>query len=231
MKTLTIKLTAVLQSWGNEALYNYRTSTHLPTKSAIIGMLAAALGYERNDPRIKALDTLRFAVRVDQPGHSMTDFHMVHYYKNAEKKTGASAKVTYRQYYADAIYLVALTGQDNDMEKLEYALHHPVFPLYFGRRANVPSGVLKTKLYDTDNPIDMLKKAVWEASTRFQKQHEKYHAEIISDAPVDATDTRLVKDSYIAGKTNRQFGYRPVVKTSVMLKKPNVEEPSFFDVV
>lgn len=231
MKTLTIKLTAVLQSWGNEALYNYRTSAHLPTKSAIIGMLAAALGYERNDPRITALNTLRFAVRVDQPGHSITDFHMVHYYKNPEKQTGASAKVTYRQYYADAIYIVALTGQDTDMEKLEYALHHPVFPLYFGRRANIPSGVLKTKLYNIDNPIEALKVVPWEAPTRFQKQHEKYHAEIISDAPADATDTTLVKDRYIAGKNNRQFGYRPVVKTSVVLQAPQIEEPSFFDVV
>lgn len=231
MKTLTIKLTAVLQSWGNEALYNYRTSAHLPTKSAIIGMLAAALGYERNDPRITALNTLRFAVRVDQPGHSMTDFHMVHYYKNAEKKTGASAKVTYRQYYADAIYLVALTGQDNDMEKLEYALHHPVFPLYFGRRANVPSGVLKTKLYNIDNPIEALKVVPWEASTRFQNRHTEYRAEIITDAPINTTNTTLVKDRYIAGKTNRQFGYRPVVKTSVVLQAPQIEKPSFFDVV
>lgn len=42
MKTLTIKLTAPLQAYGNEASFERRTSWPGPSKSAIIGMIAAA---------------------------------------------------------------------------------------------------------------------------------------------------------------------------------------------
>ena len=41
MKTLTIKLTGPLQSYGNEATFSRRTSYHYPSKSAVIGLIAA----------------------------------------------------------------------------------------------------------------------------------------------------------------------------------------------
>ena len=56
MKTLTIKLTAPLQSYGNEATFERRTTSYYPTKSAVIGMIAAALGYRRTDERILKLN-------------------------------------------------------------------------------------------------------------------------------------------------------------------------------
>lgn len=49
MKTATIRLTAPLQSYGNPTSFNQRTSDSYPTKSAIVGMIAAALGYSRED--------------------------------------------------------------------------------------------------------------------------------------------------------------------------------------
>ncbi|WP_143441692.1 CRISPR-associated protein Cas5, partial [Lactobacillus helveticus] len=47
MKTATIRLTAPLQSYGNQASFNQRTSDNYPSKSAVIGIIAAALGYRR----------------------------------------------------------------------------------------------------------------------------------------------------------------------------------------
>ena len=61
MKTLTIKLTAPLQSYGNEATFERRTTNDYPTKSAVIGMVAAALGYRRADARIASLNELQLA--------------------------------------------------------------------------------------------------------------------------------------------------------------------------
>ena len=77
MKTLTIKLTAPLQAYGNEASFERRTSWPGPSKSAIIGMIAAALGLRRDSEQIGELNSLAFAVRIDQPGKIMTDFHTV----------------------------------------------------------------------------------------------------------------------------------------------------------
>lgn len=81
MKTLVIRLTAPLQSYGNEATFNRRTSNYYPSKSAVIGMIAAALGYRRDDSRINNLNNLKLAVRIDQPGKFMTDFQVVEYQK------------------------------------------------------------------------------------------------------------------------------------------------------
>ena len=53
MKTLTIRLAGPLQTYGNEATFSRRTSYHYPSKSVVIGLIAAALGYRRNDARIK----------------------------------------------------------------------------------------------------------------------------------------------------------------------------------
>lgn len=87
MKTLTIRLTSPLQSYGNEATFARRTSGDYPSKSAMIGFVAAALGYQRDDSRIVKLNELRFAVRVDQRGKTLTDFQTVEWKKNTRKIT------------------------------------------------------------------------------------------------------------------------------------------------
>ena len=92
MKVLTIRLTAPLQSYGGTASFNYRTTALHPSKSAVIGMIAAALGYRRDDSRINKLNQLRYAVRVDQPGTVIQDFQTV------EWKKGSGSKLTYRDY-------------------------------------------------------------------------------------------------------------------------------------
>ena len=59
MKTATIRLTAPLQSYGNSASFNQRTSDSYPTKSAIVGMIAAALGYSRESKLASAIILVR----------------------------------------------------------------------------------------------------------------------------------------------------------------------------
>lgn len=86
MKTLTIKLKAPLQAYGNEATFGRRTTNPYPTKSAVIGMISASLGYGRNDKRILELNNLSFAVRSDQPGQVVNDFQIVEYAKVLQKK-------------------------------------------------------------------------------------------------------------------------------------------------
>ena len=136
MKTLTIKLTAPLQSYGNEASFARRTSNDYPTKSAVIGMVAAALGYRRTDARIQSLNDLSFAVRIDQVGRNLTDFQTV------EWKQG-TRKITYRDYIQDAVFVVAIGSEsDSLIDEIKFALKHPKFQLSLGRRSNAPAGVL-----------------------------------------------------------------------------------------
>lgn len=151
MKTLTLRLTSPLQSYGNQASFSRRTAATYPSKSAVIGLISAALGYQRTDPRIQALNELAFAVRIDQPGRTLTDFQTVEWKKNTRK-------VTYRDYLQDAVFVVAFEGDDEQIEKISDALRHPVYQLYLGRRANVPAGPLSLTIHRNSQPVDVLKK-------------------------------------------------------------------------
>lgn len=77
MSTLLLRLAAPLQSWGINSKFEYRFTEKMPTKSAVVGMLAAALGLGR-DADLSKLNALKFGVRADREGEETTDFHMAH---------------------------------------------------------------------------------------------------------------------------------------------------------
>ncbi|MEU9979285.1 type I-E CRISPR-associated protein Cas5/CasD [Streptomyces sp. NPDC051014] len=73
---LLVRLAAPLQSWGVASRFSYRDSHARPTKSAVIGLCAAALGRERTAP-LGDLAALVFGVRADHPGTPVRDYHTV----------------------------------------------------------------------------------------------------------------------------------------------------------
>lgn len=69
MKTILLKLTGPMQSWGTSSRFETRMSDYYPSKSGVIGIIAASLGYNRDeDEKIQKLNDLDFAIRVDQEG-------------------------------------------------------------------------------------------------------------------------------------------------------------------
>ena len=72
--TLLLRFAGVLQSWGTDSRFEIRRTETIPTKSGIIGFLAAALG-RRRDEDIDDLADLKIGVRADQPGALISDFH------------------------------------------------------------------------------------------------------------------------------------------------------------
>ncbi|MGW7142354.1 type I-E CRISPR-associated protein Cas5/CasD [Streptomyces xanthophaeus] len=77
---LLIRLAGPLQSWGLGSHFTRRDTHSRPTKSAVIGLCAAALGLDRTaDLRDEALPLaeLRFGVRADRPGVPVRDYHTV----------------------------------------------------------------------------------------------------------------------------------------------------------
>ncbi|MFI8816048.1 MULTISPECIES: type I-E CRISPR-associated protein Cas5/CasD [unclassified Streptomyces] len=91
---LLLRLAGPLQSWGVASRFAPRRDSHdCPTKSAVAGMCAAALGLPRDmpleepmsspgsgEPRRTALGELArtvFAVRADHPGVPVRDYHTV----------------------------------------------------------------------------------------------------------------------------------------------------------
>ena len=50
MNVLLIRLKGPMQSWGSRSRFNLRSTEPYPTKSGVIGMIAAALGMARTEP-------------------------------------------------------------------------------------------------------------------------------------------------------------------------------------
>lgn len=72
---LALRLEGVLQSWGDHAKWETRDSADFPSKSGVVGLLACAMGLERDNPQITALsDSVQIAVRADRPGTRMLIF-------------------------------------------------------------------------------------------------------------------------------------------------------------
>ncbi|NCD09192.1 MAG: type I-E CRISPR-associated protein Cas5/CasD [Negativicutes bacterium] len=129
MSTLLLRLAAPLQSWGMDK-FERRGTERIPTKSGVIGLVAAALGIRRNESIVE-LQNLKFGVRVDKEGNLLRDFHMV----EAKKPY-----VTIRYYLSDAVFLVGLEGNDGLLNSIAQALNSPAFPLFLGRRSCPPEG-------------------------------------------------------------------------------------------
>lgn len=221
MKTLTIRLTAPLQSYGNRASFSRRTTDEHPSKSAVLGMIAAAQGYKRDDPRIALLNDLSFAVRIDQPGRTLTDFQTAEWKKDTRK-------VTYRDYLQDAVFIVAIGGEENVIDNIAYSLKHPVYQIFLGRRSNAPAGILQLNFYADTTPKDVLEKLEWQASNWYMKRlsrESEVRLELIADANLlPNSHSDLVKDKVISfNQRYREFDYRTVVQQFVLVKNEYAE--------
>ncbi|MFJ3659200.1 type I-E CRISPR-associated protein Cas5/CasD [Streptomyces sp. NPDC090119] len=73
---LLLRLAGPLQSWGLTGRFAQRDTHSRPTKSGVIGLCAAALGLDREEP-LGELAEVVFGVRADRPGTPMRDYHTV----------------------------------------------------------------------------------------------------------------------------------------------------------
>ena len=133
MSTLLLRLAGPLQSWGVDAKFDRRGTERAPTKSGVIGLVAAALGRLRNES-VEDIQALRFGVRIDREGMLLRDYHTA--------KSEKAAYVTNRYYLSDAVFLAGLEGKETLLMEIECALRNPAFPLFLGRRSCPPEGLL-----------------------------------------------------------------------------------------
>lgn len=218
MSTLLLRLAAPLQSWGVAGKFDTRDTTREPTKSGVIGLLAAALGRRRDDG-LDDLKALRYGVRIDQEGTFLRDFH------TARLNEQDPPFVTTRYYLADAIFLVGLEGEDDFLQEIAYALENPVFPLYLGRRSCPPVGRLVLGIREM-SLYQALKEEPWLASEWFQrnkKNMDEVKLTIVCDAKPDEQGAFLRRDLPVSfDQRHRQYGFRLVKDTAeaIAVKMP-----------
>ena len=147
MPTLLLRMRAPMMSWGDHSQFTIRDTRTEPTKSAVIGLLCAALGRPRWES-VQDLSTLKMGVRVNQEGVMQQDYHTI---MDGIKSGGGKGRtvLSYRYYIADADYLVGLESKDPELlGVLNSALETPTWQLYFGRKSFVPSCPVKIGIVD-----------------------------------------------------------------------------------
>lgn len=215
MSVLLLRLAGPMQSWGVDSRFARRETLRHPTKSGVLGLLAAARGLRRTDP-LEELLGLSFGVRVDQPGVLMQDFHTAH-----DWRSGASMPLSTRYYLADAVFVAAVKGADELLETLDQAVQHPKFPLFLGRRSCPVSGRISLGVH-SGGLADVLAGCEWQAAAWYRKQTVTQvplpiylDAEDAPGSPVVA----LPDDPVSFDPRRRVHGWRNVARTSV--SKPN----------
>ncbi len=168
MQFLVFQLQAALAAWGDVAVGEYRGSRERPGSSALVGLLAAAMGVKRDDEAGHAMlrDGYAFAVGTVAAGELMRDYHTAQMPSRSDLKgrphrtrrdelaipkrdlnTVLSTR-DYRQGGAWVVAVQALSGAPHNQAELAEALRSPRFVLYLGRKCCPPAAPLAPKVAD-----------------------------------------------------------------------------------
>ena len=140
MSVLLLRIGGPIQSWGDSSSYDVRKTNLYPTKSGIVGLLAAACGRGREEP-IDDLASLKYGFRIESQGIEIVDYQIVSHMEKPKPNPELSdffnrgkTVQLYKHYLADAVFLVGIEGEELLIHQLSEALKRPGFHLYAGRR-------------------------------------------------------------------------------------------------
>jgi CRISPR system Cascade subunit CasD len=179
-KFLVFQLYAPLASWGDIAVGEVRPTLSHPTRSALLGLLGAAMGIRRDAGA--ALHAMRegygFGVKVTGDGTPLRDYHTIQTPSAKGGKRGSSAKfatrreelhaaelntiVSTREYRSDAQYVIVVwerAAPPYSLPAIAERLATPVFTLYLGRKACPPALPLCPQIVDAATLRDAFGKA------------------------------------------------------------------------
>ncbi len=206
MPSLLLRLAGPLQSWGEASRFTQRHTRSEPTKSGVIGMLAAAQGRRRTEP-LEDLLELSFAVRVDQPGTMLRDFHTA-----INWQTGDRMPLSHRYYLTDAAFVAGVHGGAQLIGGLAQAVRSPVWAPYLGRRSCPPARPVLLGVVEADVRT-AVREAPWQAARWYQQtQPDGASLEMWADATPGEGAVESVRDApYSFDPRRRQYGWRDVV--------------------
>ena len=149
---LTFQVYGPFAAFGSIAVGEIRGISASPAKSAILGLVAGALGVDRFDDRMhrNLAESYNMAVRMDAPGRILRDFHtiqssrpgkgVVPNNRREELESGAPINTitSRRDYLNDSVCMVCLKASHSppySLEDLAQALEYPIYMPYIGRKS------------------------------------------------------------------------------------------------
>lgn len=200
-------LTAAMGSCGELAGHERRGSLDAPGRSQVLGLVAGALGIEREDARrLGELEAWKLAVGEINVGPRLRDFQItqgVHRSVKATTRREALIKgkeegqinnhLSYRDYIQDPCFAVALWGGEG-AEGIVEALQEPTFVPFFGRKSCPLNAPMKPRLVEAESPVQALKNAelpYWFEGRPVRRVQSDPHAAIRPDR-IDRRNDRLI---------------------------------------
>lgn len=224
MPTLLLSLAGPLQSWGESSRFTRRDTRTEPTKSGVLGMLAAAQGRRRTDP-IEDMLGLEYAVRVDQPGRILRDFHTA-----INWDTKMSMPLSQRYYLQDAVFVAGVEGDAALIKGLADAVRRPVYPPYLGRRSCPPARPIWLRTVEKD-VRSAVREEHWQAATWYRATvGEGPRLDMWADSRPGEEALDSVRDVPLSfDPRRRQYGWRDVSQLApVAVENPvGRAEPDF----
>ena len=197
-----------MQSWGTTSRFDHRDTGKEPSKSGVVGLLAAAMGIDReNWIDLEPLARLSVGISHDRPGVPKRDYQTAQHIISANRTKIHETAVTTRDYLADAAFLVGLESDDRLLlEKAHASLQNPVWLLFLGRKSYVPSEPIWIEDGVQDAPMrEVLIRWPWIATRR--KWEEPPEKLLVSWESEDGTGT-LKMDQLLSSFAQRGFGAR-----------------------
>lgn len=161
-RAVAFLLDGPMQSWGSSSRFTRRETEAFPTKSALIGLIAAAAGIDKyaadEAEKLVPFSALRLSIyrlprKSGQLVGRLADFHTVgggydakasafdkmSIPRKASGGASANAVITHRTYLTEARFIAAFHGPADVIERVARHLENPVWGLWFGRKTCLPA--------------------------------------------------------------------------------------------
>ena len=161
-RAFAILLDGPMQSWGSSSRFTRRETEAFPTKSALIGLIAAAAGIDKyaadEAEKLAPFSALRLTVyrlprATGRLVGRLSDFHTVgggydakasafdkmSIPRKASGGASANAVITHRTYLNEARFIAAFEGAADTINTAIRHLENPRWGVWFGRKTCLPA--------------------------------------------------------------------------------------------
>ena len=168
---LVFVLCAPMGAFGSYAGHERRGSDLVPSRSAVLGLLGAALGIERADADGQAaLGRYGVAARPLTRSDSLRDYQTVQTVPAKIRHPGGrraaidaigreiNTTITVRDYRTDVAVAVAVWSRDGrwSLERVAAALRRPTFVLFLGRKSCPLAAPVHPRIVEAPDPVAAL---------------------------------------------------------------------------
>jgi CRISPR system Cascade subunit CasD len=223
---LIFQLYGQMAAWGDIAVGETRRSALQPSKSALLGIVGASLGIDRNEEEIHAAMASAYGIgiKVVSAGTLLVDYHTVQVPPQKRNVVFATRKeelaadklgtlLSSREYRCDAAYVVALWSEKESapfaLKELCSALRKPKYLLYLGRKScpiSIPCTPEVSKYETLKDALDS-RADFEEKFLRFGRQHSQMYC--WDETPDSGLHATQVVERWDVPKSRQRWQFSP----------------------